>query len=36
MLPVYAHLGLVLLLGLFIPPYLAQWYRAAAHLIGAQ
>jgi hypothetical protein len=24
----------VLLLGLFIPPYLAQWYQAAARLIG--
>jgi hydrogenase-4 component F len=24
----------VLLLGLFIPPYLADWYRAAARLIG--
>jgi hydrogenase-4 component F len=34
MLPVFAHLLLVLMLGLFIPPYLAHWYRAAAHLIG--
>jgi len=34
MLPVFAHLLLVLMLGLFIPPYLAQWYRAAAQLIG--
>src|SRR2546425_1335396 len=36
LLPVFAHLGLVLVLGLFVPPYLAQWYRAAAHLIGGQ
>jgi hydrogenase-4 component F len=36
LLPVFAHLGLVLLLGLFIPPYLSQWYQAAARLIGGQ
>jgi len=34
MAPVFLHLGIVLLLGGFIPPYLAQWYRAAALLIG--
>jgi hydrogenase-4 component F len=34
LLPVFAHLGLVLVLGLYIPPYLADWYRAAARLIG--
>ncbi len=34
LLPVFAHLALVLLLGLFIPSYLAQWYQAAARLIG--
>lgn len=33
-LPVFVHLGLVLLLGLYIPPYLAQWYRQAAAMIG--
>ena len=32
--PVFVHLGLVLLLGLFIPPYLADWYRQAARLLG--
>jgi len=32
--PVFLHLGLVLALGLYIPPYLADWYRAAARLIG--
>ncbi len=36
LLPVFAHLALVLMLGLFIPPYLAQWYQAAARLIGGQ
>jgi len=34
LLPVFAHLTLVLVLGLYIPPYLAHWYRAAAQLIG--
>ena len=34
LLPVFAHIALVLVLGLYIPPYLADWYRAAAHLIG--
>src|SRR3979490_3280038 len=36
LLPVFAHLGLVLMLGFFIPPYLADWYRAAARLIGGE
>jgi hydrogenase-4 component F len=34
LVPVFVHLALVLMLGLFIPPYLADWYRAAARLIG--
>ncbi len=34
LLPVFLHLGLVLVLGLWIPPYLAEWYRQAARLIG--
>ncbi len=34
LLPVFAHLALVLMLGLYIPPYLAAWYRQAAQLIG--
>jgi hydrogenase-4 component F len=34
LLPVFIHLGLVLMLGLWIPPYLADWYRQAARLIG--
>ena len=28
-LPVFAHLAIVLLLGVYVPPYLADWYRAA-------
>jgi hydrogenase-4 component F len=34
MIPVFAHLSLVLMLGLWIPPFLADWYRSAARLIG--
>jgi hydrogenase-4 component F len=34
LLPVFAHLGIVLMLGIYIPPALAAWYRAAALLIG--
>jgi hydrogenase-4 component F len=34
LLPVFAHLMIVLVLGLYVPPYLAHWYREAAHLIG--
>jgi hydrogenase-4 component F len=34
MVPVFVHLGLVLMLGLWIPPFLADWYRQAAKLIG--
>jgi hydrogenase-4 component F len=33
-LPVYVHMALVLMLGLYIPPYLANWYRQAASMIG--
>jgi len=36
LLPVFAHLALVLMLGVYIPPYLAAWYRAAARLIGGE
>ena len=32
--PVFLHLGLVLMLGLWVPPYLAEWYRQAAKFIG--
>ncbi len=34
LVPVFAHLGIVLLLGVWVPPYLAEWYRAATLLIG--
>jgi len=34
LLPVFVHLGLVLMLGLYVPPYLAGWYHDAARLIG--
>jgi hydrogenase-4 component F len=34
MIPVFALLGIVLMLGLWIPPFLAEWYRQAAKLIG--
>jgi hydrogenase-4 component F len=35
LVPVFVHLAAVLVLGLYIPPYLADWYRQAAQLIGA-
>ncbi len=34
LVPVFVHLAIVLVLGLYIPPALADWYRAAARLIG--
>jgi hydrogenase-4 component F len=34
MLLVFLHLALVLMLGLWIPPYLAGWYQQAARFIG--
>jgi hydrogenase-4 component F len=34
MIPVFVHLLLVLMLGLWIPPALAAWYREAARLLG--
>jgi hydrogenase-4 component F len=34
LLPVFAHLAIVLTLGVYMPPALAEWYRAAARLIG--
>jgi hydrogenase-4 component F len=34
MVPVFVHLALVLMLGLWIPPFLAAWYREAARFIG--
>jgi len=34
LVPVFVHLALVLMLGLYIPPYLVNWYRQAAAFIG--
>ena len=34
LIPVFTHLAIVLMLGLYIPPYLVEWYRQAARLIG--
>ena len=34
LLPVFVHIGLGLMLGLYIPPYLNAWYVQAARLIG--
>ncbi|MBV8030689.1 MAG: hydrogenase 4 subunit F, partial [Betaproteobacteria bacterium] len=34
LVPVFAHLALVLLLGLYMPPNLAEWYRQAARFVG--
>ncbi|MBE0613857.1 MAG: hydrogenase 4 subunit F [Burkholderiales bacterium] len=34
LVPVFAHLSIVLALGFYIPPYLVDWYREAARLIG--
>ncbi|HEX7111451.1 MAG TPA: proton-conducting transporter membrane subunit, partial [Mizugakiibacter sp.] len=34
LLPVFTHIAMVLTLGLYMPPALADWYRLAARLIG--
>ena len=34
MAPVFVHMAIVLMLGLWIPRFLADWYRQAARLIG--
>ena len=34
LIPVFVHLGLGLMLGLYIPPYLTTWYRQAAAMLG--
>ena len=36
LLPVFTHLAMVLGLGIFIPPYLAGWFRLAARLIAGE
>jgi len=34
LVPVFVHLALALMLGLYVPPYLDTWYRQAALMIG--
>ncbi|MDE2259995.1 MAG: hydrogenase 4 subunit F [Betaproteobacteria bacterium] len=34
LIPVFIHLGLGLMLGLYIPPYLSAWYHQAALMLG--
>ena len=34
LIPVFVHLGLGLMLGLYIPPYLEAWYRQAAAMLA--
>jgi len=34
LIPVFLHLGLGLMLGLYIPPYLEGWYREAARMVA--
>ena len=34
LIPVFVHLALSLMLGLYIPDYLDGWYRQAARMIG--
>jgi hydrogenase-4 component F len=34
LVPVFLHLALGLMLGLYIPPYLDGWYRQAAAMLG--
>jgi hydrogenase-4 component F len=34
LVPVFVHLSLALMLGLYIPPYLEGWYRQAARMIA--
>jgi hydrogenase-4 component F len=34
LLPVFAHLALGLMLGLYIPPYLDAWYEQVVRLMG--
>ena len=34
LVPVFVHLGLGLMLGLYVPPYLVGWYTQAARMLG--
>ena len=33
-LPVFIHMGLALMLGLYVPDYLSAWFREAARIVG--
>jgi hydrogenase-4 component F len=33
-IPIYAHLGLVLLAGIWLPPPLVGWFQAVAAALG--
>jgi hydrogenase-4 component F len=35
LVPVFVHLALCLMLGLYIPPYLDGWFRQAARMLGS-
>jgi hydrogenase-4 component F len=35
LVPVFVHLALSLMLGLYVPPYLDGWFRQAARMIGS-
>jgi len=35
LVPVFLHLAIGLVLGLYIPPYLSAWYRQAAAMLGS-
>ncbi|MDP2751599.1 MAG: hydrogenase 4 subunit F [Rhodocyclaceae bacterium] len=32
--PVFLHLGIVLMIGLYMPPYLVRWFQEAAKMMG--
>lgn len=34
LVPVFVHIGLALMLGLYVPPYLRSWYEQAARLVA--
>jgi len=34
LVPVFLHLGIGLMLGLYVPPYLSAWYQQAAAMLG--
>jgi len=34
LLPVFTHLALALMLGVWVPPYLVGWYTQAARMVA--